>query len=172
MIENKNLVYILGAVVVILLVAVVALVYVNTNRVPGVEVTTGGQTQTGGTTTGGGSTPVTFDPSTATKVPAGVTPEEYVKGYYEDIDAGRYAEAYKRLPLDKQQSYGDPGSFEQQLKSYGISGYEMEKAQSAGDEVSIVAWQQTPNGAFGYKWVLLKEGDGWLVKSRVQAGMK
>lgn len=171
MIENKNLVYILAAVAAVLLVAAVALVITSMNKVPGVEVTAGDQVQ-GGTGVPTGGAPVTFDPGKATKVPEGVTPEEFVKAYYEDVAAGRYAEAYKRLPLEKQQSYGDSGSFERQLKAYGISGYEMEKPQSAGDEISIVAWQQTPNGSFGYKWTLVKEGDSWLVKSRVQAGMK
>lgn len=113
-----------------------------------------------------------FDPKTATKVPAGVEPEAYVKGYYEACDKGDYAKAFSLLPKDKQASYGDANAFGEQLKGYGIDGYELDPAKVSGDTAEITAWQKTPMGSFGYTWVLVKDGDTWLVKSRNQSGMK
>ncbi len=115
---------------------------------------------------------VEFDPATATKVPAGTEPEAYVKSYYEACDAGDYAKAYALLPKDKQASYGDANAFGEQLKGYGITGYELEPAKVDGDTATITAWQQTPMGAFGYTWEIVKVDGEWVVKSRNQSGMK
>jgi len=137
-------------------------------------------TQTPGTdagTTTGTATPATpaqpsaeFDPATATKVPDGMTPEELVKTYHEDVVAGKYAEAYALLPLDKQQSYGDPTSYEAQVKAYGITGYEMGAPVETGDEVSIAATQITPQMPITYTWTIVKVDNVWYVKSRTMGG--
>ncbi len=162
---NRTAVIALVAVIVVLLAAIVALVYVNSKRIPG---PTPGAVAPGGAA----QVPVAFDPATATKVPAGMAPADFVRGYYEAVDKGDYAAAYKMLPPDKQQSYGDSAKFEQQLTAYGISGFEVEQPVETDDMVTVVAWQQTPNGSFGYKWTLVKEGEEWVLQSRVQAGMK
>ena len=74
-----------------------------------------------------------FDAKTATKVPAGTTPEAFLKAYHEDVIAGKYDEAYKMLPLDKQKSYGDAKSYAEQVKGYGITGYKLGKPVEQGD---------------------------------------
>ena len=111
-----------------------------------------------------------FDAKTATKVPAGSTPEEMLKTYGDDILANKYAEAYKLLPLDKQQSYGDAAAYEAQVKAYGITKFNMGKAVTAGDKVTIVSEQVTPQMPITYTWEFKKVGGQWFVVSRTMGG--
>jgi flagellar basal body-associated protein FliL len=111
-----------------------------------------------------------FDAKTATKVPSGMTPEQVVKTYNEDVIAGKYAEAYKLLPLDKQQSYGSADAYQQQVAAYGINAYNMGAPVESGDEVSIAAEQVTPQMPITYTWTFKKVGDQWFVASRTMGG--
>ena len=77
-------------------------------------------------------------------MPSGKTPEEMLKSYGELILANKYADAYKLLPLDKQQSYGDAAAYEAQVKAYGITAFNMGKAAVDGDTTTIVSEQVTP----------------------------
>lgn len=121
----------------------------------------------GGAATGA---PVVFDVKTATKVPGGMTPEQLLKTYGDDILANKYADAYKLLPLDKQQSYGDAKAYEAQVKAYGITKFNMGKATTAGDKVTIVSEQVTPQMPITYTWSFKKVGDQWFVESRTMGG--
>ena len=111
-----------------------------------------------------------FDAKTATKVPSGTTPEQFLKTYGDDILANKYAEAYKMLPLDKQQSYGDAAAYEAQVKAYGITKFNMGKATTDGDKVTIVSEQVTPQMPITYTWEFKKVGDQWFVVSRTMGG--
>ena len=111
-----------------------------------------------------------FDAKTATKVPAGTTPEEFLKAYNEASIAGKYDEAYKMLPLDKQKSYGDAQSYGSQLKGYGITGYKLGKASGSGDALAIPTLQENPAMPITYTWNFKKVGDTWYVESRVMGG--
>lgn len=166
---NQTIVYILAGVVAVLVIAIGVLMYNKSTAVPPVSPVAGTGT---GVPAATGQDVVAFDPANAPKVPAGQTPVEYVTSYYEAVQAGDFAGAFALLPLDQQQKYGDSAAFGDQLSGYGISGYEVEEPQESEGQVDIVAWQQTPQGAFGYKWTLVKDGESWLVQTRVQAGMK
>ncbi len=121
----------------------------------------------GGAATGA---PVEFDEKTATQVPEGTDPVEYVEAYHKAVAAGDYASAYKMLPLDKQQSYGDATAYEEQLKAYGITGYEMGEPTEDGDTITVAATQVTPQMPITYTWTLKKVGDTWFVASRTMGG--
>jgi hypothetical protein len=116
------------------------------------------------------ATPGPFDAKTATKVPAGSTPEQMLKAYGDDILANKYAEAYKLLPLDKQQSYGDAAAYEAQVKAYGITKFNMGKAVTEGDKMTIVSEQVTPQMPITYTWAFKKVGGQWFVESRTMGG--
>jgi hypothetical protein len=111
-----------------------------------------------------------FDAKTATKVPAGTTPEQMLKTYGDDILASKYAEAYKLLPLDKQKSYGDAAAYEAQVKAYGITKFNMGKPVTEGDKVTIVSEQVTPQMPITYTWAFKKVGGQWYVESRTMGG--
>ena len=111
-----------------------------------------------------------FDPKTATKVPAGMTPEQALKAYNEDIIGGKFAEAYKLLPLDKQTSYVSASAYEQQVKAYGITSYKTGAPTTQGSDVVIVSEQVTPQMPITYTWTYTKVGNTWFVKSRVMGG--
>ncbi len=111
-----------------------------------------------------------FDEKTATKVPAGTSPEDFLKTYHEDVVAGKYDEAYKMLPIDKQQSYGDAASYGSQVKGYGITGYKLGKATTDGDQTTIVALMENPAMPITYTWTFKKVGDQLFVVSRTMGG--
>ena len=119
---------------------------------------------------GAATAPTEFDAKTATQVPAGMTPEDVIKAYHEDVIAGKYEEAYKMLPLDKQQSYGDATAYGDQVKAYGINAYEMQPPVEDGDTVTISATQVTPQMPIAYTWTFKKVGDQWFVASRTMGG--
>lgn len=182
--DTQKMIIIALVVVAALLAAIVGVMVYKANQTSNLPTATtpvsgGSQTGTSGApagmmsgATGGQSAAVAFDPKTATKVPKGTEPEAYVKQYYELCQKGDYAKAFTMLPKDKQATYGDAKAFESQVAAYGISGFELEKAAVQGDNASVTAWQKTPNGSFGYTWVLVKDNGVWLVKSRDMAGMK
>ena len=111
-----------------------------------------------------------FDAKTATKVPAGMTPEVLVKTYNEDIIAGKFDAAYALLPLDKQQSYGSAKAYADQVKAYGITSYDMGKPVASADKVEIAATQVTPQMPITYTWSFKKVGGQWFVASRNMGG--
>ena len=111
-----------------------------------------------------------FDTKTATKVPKGMSPEEMLKAYGEAILGNKYADAYKMLPLDKQQSYGDSAAYEAQVKGYGITKFNMGKPVVDGDAVTIVSEQVTPQMPITYTWSFKKVGSTWYVESRTMGG--
>lgn len=173
-----------NTVIIVLVVAIVVLaagvgyaIWNNSRSVPAITNvpadSTTAQSAAGASTGMGaatGAAPAEFDAKTATKVPAGVTPEQFVKTYHEDIQAGKYADAYKMLPIDKQQSYGDAAAYEAQVKAYGITSYELGKPVESGDTAAIAATQVTPQMPITYTWNFKKVGDTWYVASRVMGG--
>jgi hypothetical protein len=167
---NRTMLILLGTIVVLL---VVIAVIIFTGR-SGDTTGTGTAADTGttaGTGTMPGATAATpFDPATATKVPAGQTPDEYVKQYFDAIVAGDFATAYALLPADKKVAQ-DEASFTEQLSSYGIAAYTIDDSTTEGDEAQVLATATAPGGAFQYLWTFVKDGENWLVKSRTLPGM-
>lgn len=180
--QNTNQMMVIGLVVVALLLAAIAgiLIYQQNQaaKLPApvasgttTGAATGGADAAGGTGApagmGGGTVaPAEVDPETATKVPEGMTPVEFVKEYHEAVQAGEYDKAYKMLPLNKQQSYGNAEAYAEQVKAYAISGYELGEPTEEGDIVTIVATQVTPQMPIGYLWTLQKIDGTWYCASR------
>jgi hypothetical protein len=172
-INQQTIVWALGAIAVLLLAIIVYMVYSNTH--------VGGPTATAPTTgsnsTGGiasqmppAAQPVAFDPKTATKLPAGMTPEVALKTYNEDILKGKFNEAYALLPLAQKNSYGSADSYATTIKGYGITAYQIGKPQSSGSDVTIVSQQNASGIGVSYTWTFTKVGDNWYVKSRTMGG--
>ena len=163
-------------VIAVLLAAIVGvIVYQQSQAVPAPTVTapaTTAPTGSGAPAGMGGATsaPTEFDAKTATKVPAGMTPEQLIKAYHENVIAGKFDEAYKLLPIDKQQSYGDAKAYAEQVKAYGITSYEMQPPVENGDTITIAATQVTPQMPIAYTWTFKKVGDQWYVASRTMGG--
>jgi hypothetical protein len=164
-------VIILLAVIVVLLLGIVAYFLFFANGSGSDTVTTDtGAADTGTTGMTGTTTPAEFDPAVATQVPAGETPEQYVSAYFEAVVAGDFQTAYDRLPADKKAAQ-DVTSFGEQLKGYGVTAFTIDNVAEEGDEAQVTATATMPGGAFAYLWTFVKDGDGWLVKSRTLPGM-
>jgi len=182
--QNTNQMVVIGLAVVAVLLAAIAGILVwqqsQAAQLPVPAATTAPATTPeapagmGGAPAGMGgaasSAPVEFDAKTATKVPEGMTPIELVKAYHEAVAAGDYEAAYKMLPIDKQQSYGDAAAYEAQVKAYGITSYEMGQPTEEGDTFTVAATQVTPQMPITYTWTLKKVGDQWYVAARTMGG--
>lgn len=172
--NNQQMIVIALVVIAALLAAIVGVVVwqqVNASKLPNPSTAAVGAT----TPAAPAAAPVTaatgpFDAKTATKVPAGMVPEQMVKAYHEDIAAGKYDAAYKLLPLDKQQSYGNAKAYTDQVKAYGITGYEMGKPVESADKIEIAATQVTPQMPITYTWSFTKVAGQWYVASRTMGG--
>lgn len=174
---NKTVTIVLIAII-LLLAAVIAYFLLNgdSGTTTDQAVGTGSASTTMGTAGAPAGMPSTvetgpFDPTTATKVAEGTTPEEHVKVYFDAVLAGDYATAFAMLPTTKQKSYGTADAFGEQLKSYGMTEYKIDSAVEEGEEFKIMATAVMPGGSFQYLWTFVKDGDSWLVKARDLPGM-
>lgn len=171
--SNQQMIVIALVVIAVLLAAIVGVVIWQqtqaANQLPA-PTATGAPTTTAPAATAPTTASGPFDPKTATKVPKGMTPEQMLKAYGDAILGNKYADAYKMLPLDKQQSYGDSAAYEAQVKAYGITKFNMGKPATNGDSVSIVSEQVTPQMPITYTWTFKKVGDQWYVESRTMGG--
>jgi len=177
--QNTNQMVVIGlAVVAVLLAAIAGILVWQQSQAAQIPVpastaapaTAGGVQAPAGMGGANAVTPVEFDAKTATKVPDGMTPVDFVKAYHEAVKAGDFEAAYKMLPLEKQQSYGDAKAYGDQVKAYGITGYEMGEPVEEGDTFTVDATQVTPQMPIGYTWTLKKVGDSWYCASRTMAG--
>jgi hypothetical protein len=170
--NQQMMVYALIAIAVLLAAIVGFMIYNNMHSIPAPTTSAASDTTGAGVASQmpGAAQPTAFDTKTATKLPAGQTPEQALKTYMEDIKAGKFAEAYALLPLAQRTSYGSADAYAAQVKQYGITGYKLGKAQSQGTDVTIVSEQDTPAMNITYTWVYTKDGDTWYVKSRTMGG--
>jgi hypothetical protein len=172
--SNRTLLILLVAIVVLLLAIVVIFVVKGnaSTSVTGTQTETPGATQLGAPPGMPGATApdVEFDPATATKVPAGETPEAYVTAYFDAILAGDFATAYDRLPADKKAASTEE-QFAEQLTGYGVAEYTIDDASEDGGEAQVFATAGMAGAQIQYLWTFVADGDGWLVKSRTLPGM-
>lgn len=176
--SNQQMIVIALVVIAALLAAIVGVVvYQTTQKVPApVAAVPTDATPMGGSsgqpaTGGNAAAPAAdapFDAKTATKVPAGMTPEQLVRTYLDDVVEGKFPEAYKLLPAAN--SYGNAAAFEEQVKPYGITKGNMGKPVTDGDTITIAAEQVTPQMPITYTWAFKKVGDQWFVASRTMGG--
>lgn len=172
--NQQVIVYVLIAIAVLLAVIVGFMIYNNATNVPAptASSTTAPSAADSAAQNAASNMPapapeVKFDPKTATKVPAGMTPEQALKTYNEDIMKKKYAEAYALLPLAQKTSYGSADAYGQQVGQYGITGYKLGTPQTSGTDVTISSEQQTPQMNISYTWTYTKVDGAWYVKSRV-----
>ena len=172
--QNNNqqvIVYVLIAIAVLLAAIVGFMIYQNATQVP--SPTASSTTPPADSAAAGiaqqmpsPAPEVKFDAKTATKLPAGMTPEQALKAYNEAIMAKKYAEAYALLPLAQKTSYGTADAYGAQVSQYGITAYKLGKPQTSGTDVMISSEQDTPQMNISYTWTYTKVGNVWYVKSR------
>ncbi len=169
---NKTVIALL-AVVVVLLAAIVAIVVLQKPAVAPVTAdpgTTGTETSSTGVMPSTPATDVAFDVKTATKVAAGVTPEQHVKAYFDALVKDDYTTAYALLPLDKKAAQ-DEATFAAQLAEYDVQKYTIDDVKTTDTGAEITATATMAGGDFQYLWTFVKDADTWYVKSRTLPGM-
>jgi hypothetical protein len=172
--QQQIIVYALVAIAVLLIIIVGVMVYNNMNSVPAPTASSTAAPDAAAQSIAGQmpspAAPVEFDTKTATKLPAGMTPETALKTYMEDVLSKKWKEAYALLPLAQRNSYGSADAYGQQVAAYGISGYELGKPQSAGTDVTIVSTQKTAQMNISYTWTFTQKDGTWYAKSRAMGG--
>ena len=173
--NQQVVVYALIAIAVLLAAIVGFMIY---NNVQGKGASAGGSSTAASDTTGAGiaaqmpaaATAVPFDPKTATKLPAGTTPEQALKTYFESVLAGKFDVAFALLPVAQKKQYVDPTSMGQQLKQYNISGYKLGKTSVVNGDTTIVTEEETSMMNVPYTWTFKKVGGTWYIASRTSGG--
>lgn len=178
--NQQVIIYALVAIAVLLAAIVGFMVYQKSTALPAPITSTpttgaAGATATApsGATAPAGMTapaPVAFDPKTATKLPAGMTPEQAMKSYSDAVMAGKYDAAFGLLPLASKNSYQNASSMGAQLKPYGITGFKQGTPTASGGDTSIVLEEDTPAMNINYTWTFTKVGGTWYVKGRSMGG--
>jgi hypothetical protein len=167
----NKIVYILLGVIVVLLIGVVAAIAMQgpakTATPTATAPTAPATTPPAGMTT---ATEETFDPATATRVPEGETPEQFVEAYFKGLVDKNYESAYNRLPAAKKASQSLQ-SFSDQIAGYGITGYEMGATTTEGEDTKVTCSAVTSSGNFEYIWTFTQVDGAWVVKARVLGGM-
>jgi len=174
--NTNRIVMYLSIAVVVLLVAFVAVVIVmsggaKTASTP--DTTPGASTST--STTQAGMSPsapgATFDPATATKVPAGSDPTKYATAYYQAILDKKWDVAFKMQPAKSQAGQTVEAFQQTQEQMYGMTKFEIADSQIGSTEATVVVAQtlREPNGVWTATWTFVKDGGTWLVKARAVA---
>ena len=140
---------------------------------PSTDATAGAAGAGGGATgAGGAAAPADVDPKSATAVPKGSEPEEYVKSYYEACDKGDWEAAFNALPADKKAN-NSPDALEQQVSGYGVESFAITGATVEGDSATVKVDQVTASyGTFENTWTFVKKDGEWFVASKAVTGMK
>ena len=172
--QQRTIMILLGVVVVLLVAIVGVVIYTGQQKTPAVVGATTGATATTSTGVGGAtaaqpgmapSTATAFDAKTATKVPSGTTPEQYVSTYYKNILDKKYDVAFKMQPATSQQ--GTVADFQATQQGYGMASFKVISANIAGDTATVDIEQDLgTNGKWGALWSLKKVGSDWFVESR------
>lgn len=169
--NNRTITYLLGAVAV-LLVVIVALVVLRQQPAPVTPNAGNASTDSTIPANMGGALPadIPFDTATATKVPAGETPAQYVESYYKAVLAKDWQKAWSLLPADKKAAQ-DAATLGAQLEGYGLTGYKMGEVKTDGDTTTVGASMSAPGGEFEYLWTFVKVDGTTYLKSRTLPGM-
>lgn len=113
-----------------------------------------------------------FDEKTATKLKDGMTPEKWVKAYYDACDKKDWEAAWEHLPAAKKDAT-TAEALGQQLSDYGITGYKIDGSTKNSDgDVEVTVTQSTSSyGDFTSVWTFQPSGNTYLVKGKAVAGM-
>jgi hypothetical protein len=166
--NTNRLVMVLAGAVVVLLIAFVAVVMMNTGKVtPAASNPTQPSAAASATSNPGvaPSTATEFDPATATKVPAGTAPKDYVSSYYQAILDKKWDAAFKMQPAASQQ--GTVADFQSTQTMYGMQSFEIKSSPAGSTDATVVVQQDLgANGEWNATWTFVKSGSDWLVKAR------
>jgi hypothetical protein len=161
--NNNRTVMLLAGAVVVLLIAFVAVVLLNTGsgttpvaQTPG--ATTPSTTPSGTSNPGmGSSAGATFDPATATKVPADGTPKSFVTAYYQAIIDKKWDVAFKMQPAASQA--GAVADFQSTQEMYGMTAFTIfSDTTGAADATVVVRQDLGKNGIWNAAWTFVKDG--------------
>jgi hypothetical protein len=178
---TNNVIIALVVVAVLLVGGLGYLIWNNSQKLPAPTLTgtTSNSASSATTSTGSGATgstslvPAEFDEKSATKLPAGTTPEKWVDEYYAAADKGDWQTAFDHLPTLKQKDYVSADGLKQQVSGYGVVGYKITSATEQGDQAKVTVDQQTSQyGTFENTWVFEKSGSTWVVAGKAVTGMK
>jgi len=165
---NRTVMLLAGAVVV-LLIAFVAVVMLNTGSgaVPTAQApsaTTPGVTTTATSNPGMGAS-TAFNKETATKVPADSSPKAFVTAYYQAILDKKWDVAFKLQPAASQS--GTVADFQSTQEMYGMKSFTIFSDKVTGDDATVVVRQDLgTNGVWNASWTFVKDDATWLVKTR------
>jgi hypothetical protein len=165
---NRTVMLLAGAVVV-LLIAFVVVVLLNTGtgatptaQAPG---TPGATTATSTSNPGMAPSSASFDPATATKVPAKDTPKTFVAAYYQAILDKKYDVAFKMQPAASQA--GTVADFQSTQEMYGMTAFSVFSDVTGSADATVTVRQDLgKNGIWNASWTFVKAGGNWLVKAR------
>jgi hypothetical protein len=111
-----------------------------------------------------------FDPATATRVPAGQTPRDFVAAYYQAILDKQWQKAFDMQPEETKAGQTVDAFQQTQEQMYGMKKFSIFSASAAGSEATVVAVQDLgDNGIWNATWGFVNDGGTWLVKSRAVA---
>jgi hypothetical protein len=170
---QKTIMILLGVVVVLLVAIVGIVVYTgqqkNSAAAGATSTVDTSSAATAATTTAqpgmAPSTATPFDPATATKVPSGTTPQQFVSSYYQNILDKKYDVAFKMQPAASQQ--GTVADFQATQQGYGMVSFKVVSSNVAADSATVDIEQNLgSNGLWGALWTLKKVGNDWFVESR------
>jgi hypothetical protein len=171
--NTNRTVMILAAAVVVLLVAFIGVVMLTLNGNNGQTAQTGTNTPvasapTSTTQQGMSSSASGFDAATATKVPASMTPKQFVSTYYQDILDKKWDAAFKMQPAASQQGQTVAGFQQTQEQMYGMTAFTIFSDVSSSTDATVVARQDLgTNGIWNTTWTFVKANGTWLVDKRI-----
>jgi hypothetical protein len=166
--SSNRTVMILAGAVVILLIAFVAVVVLNSNAGGTNTASTGtpAASSTASATSNpgvGSSASTAFDPATATKVTG--TPKAFVALYYQSIIDKKFDVAFKMQP--KASQTGTVADFQSTQEMYGMKAFTIFSEVTGSNEATVVVRQDLgTNGIWNATWTFSKADDSWLVKER------
>jgi hypothetical protein len=175
--NTNRTVMILAGMVVVLLVAFVGVVMLtlngnnNANTTSTTTAANTGVSTTGTSTAQQGMSPSgsgTFDPTTATKVPASQTPKAFVSAYYQAILDKKWDVAFKMQPAASQQGQTVAAFQQTQEQMYGMTAFTIFSAVEGSADATVVARQELgSNGIWNTTWTFVKANGSWLVDKRI-----
>jgi hypothetical protein len=165
---NRTVMLLAGAVVV-LLIAFVAVVLLNTGGAATPTAQTPGATASSNpsSTSNPGMAPsdTAFDPTKATKVPEKDTPKTFVAAYYQAIIDKKYDVAFKMQPAASQA--GSVADFQSTQEMYGMKSFSIFSDTTGATDATVVVRQDLgTNGIWNASWTFVKTDGSWLVKAR------
>jgi hypothetical protein len=164
--KDRTVVYLLGVVAVLLVVIVGIIIVRSQPAAAPAAATATTEAPTSNQMPGIAPSAGAFDAKTATKVPSGVQPADYVKSYYQAILDKNWEKAFKMQPAASQAN-GTVADFQSTQTGYGMQSFKVASSSVKGDTAVVTVEQNLgANGNWAAQWTFVKSGNGWVVKER------